>query len=144
MSTCTSTCATLPATPPATWSSGVAGGRARGILHGAITVEPGADGSDASLDTKNLLLSAQAEIDAQPVLEIHADEVKAAHGATVGRLDERALFYLRTRGLPEAEARALLTLAFCRVAIDSLENMALREHIDGLLLERLPVREEGV
>lgn len=123
---------------------GVAGGRARGILHGAITVEPGADGSDASLDTKNLLLSAQAEIDAQPVLEIHADEVKAAHGATVGRLDERALFYLRTRGLPEAEARALLTLAFCRVAIDSLENMALREHIDGLLLERLPVREEGV
>lgn len=122
---------------------GVAGGRARGILHGAITVEPGADGSDASLDTKNLLLSAQAEIDAQPVLEIHADEVKAAHGATVGRLDESALFYLRARGLPEAEARALLTLAFCRVAIDSLRNTALREHIDGLLLERLPAREEG-
>ena len=117
---------------------GVAGDRARGILHGAITVEPGADGTDASLDTKNLLLSAQAEIDAQPVLEIHADEVKAAHGATVGQLDEHALFYLRSRGLPESEARALLTLAFCRVAVESLENSALREHIDGLLLERLP------
>lgn len=121
---------------------GVASGRARGVLHGAITVEPGADGTDARLDTKNLLLSAQAEIDVQPVLEIHADEVKAAHGATVGRLDERALFYLRSRGLPEAEARALLTLAFCRVAVDTLENVALREHIDALLLERLPVHGE--
>ena len=122
---------------------GVASGRARGVLHGAITVEPGADGSDARLDTKNLLLSAQAEIDVQPVLEIHADEVKAAHGATVGQLDERALFYLRARGLPEAEARALLTLAFCRVAIDSLENAPLREHIDALLLERLPVHGDA-
>ncbi|MBN8480173.1 MAG: Fe-S cluster assembly protein SufD [Xanthomonadales bacterium] len=121
---------------------GVASGRARGVLHGAITVDPGADGTDASLDTKNLLLSAQAEIDVQPVLEIHADEVKAAHGATVGQLDERALFYLRTRGLPEAEARALLTLAFCRVAVDTLENVALREHVDALLLERLPVHGE--
>ena len=122
---------------------GVAGGRSRGILHGAITVEAGADGTDASLDTKNLLLSAQAEIDAQPVLEIHADEVKAAHGATVGQLDEQALFYLRTRGLAEAEARSLLTLAFCRSTVDSLENAALRDHIDALLLERLPAQEEA-
>ena len=121
---------------------GIASGRGRGVLHGAITVEAGADGTDASLDTKNLLLSANAEIDAQPVLEIHADEVKAAHGATVGQLDERALFYLRTRGLPETEARTLLTLAFCRVAIDSLENTALREHIDGLLLARLPLADD--
>jgi Fe-S cluster assembly protein SufD len=120
---------------------GIASGRARGVLHGAITVEAGADGADASLDTKNLLLSEQAEIDVQPVLEIHADEVKAAHGATVGQLDERALFYLRTRGIPAAEARTLLTLAFCRVAIDTLENALLREHIDGLLLERLPLAD---
>ncbi len=117
---------------------GVADQRSRGIFHGAITVEPGADGSDAYLSNKNLLLSAQAEIDTQPVLEIHADEVKAAHGATVGQLDESALFYLRTRGLSADEARSLLTLAFCRIAFDSIENVALREHLDALLLERLP------
>ncbi len=117
---------------------GVADQRSRGIFHGAITVEPGADGSDAYLSNKNLLLSEQAEIDTQPVLEIYADEVKAAHGATVGQLDERALFYLRSRGLSADEARSLLTLAFCRVAFDSIENEALREHLDALLLERLP------
>lgn len=117
---------------------GVADQRSRGVFHGAITVEPGADGSDAQLSNKNLLLSEQAEIDTQPVLEIHADEVKAAHGATVGQLDERAMFYLRSRGLSEDEARSMLTLAFCRVAFDSIENEALREHVDALLLDRLP------
>lgn len=117
---------------------GVADQRSRGVFHGAITVAAGADGSNAQLGNKNLLLSAQAEIDTQPVLEIHADEVQAAHGATVGQLDEQALFYLRTRGLSASEARALLTLAFCRVTIDSMENVALREHLDALLLERLP------
>ena len=123
---------------------GVADQRSRGIFHGAIVVAAGADGADAQLSNKNLLLSDQAEIDTQPVLEIHADEVKAAHGATVGQLDERALFYLRSRGLSRAEARSLLTLAFCRVAFDSIENAALREHIDAMLLERLPLHEDEV
>jgi Fe-S cluster assembly protein SufD len=117
---------------------GVADQRARGVFHGAIVVAAGADGSDAQLSNKNLLLSDQAEIDTQPVLEIHADEVKAAHGATVGQLDEHALFYLRSRGLSGAEARTLLTLAFCRAAFDSIENAPLREHIDAMMLERLP------
>ena len=121
---------------------GVADQRSRGVFHGAITVNPGADGSDAYLSNKNLLLSAQAEIDTQPVLEIYADEVKAAHGATVGQLDEQALFYLRSRGLSADEARSLLTLAFCRIAFDSIENDALREHVDTLLLERLPDQVE--
>ncbi|MEO7014112.1 MAG: Fe-S cluster assembly protein SufD [Dokdonella sp.] len=121
---------------------GVADQRSRGVFHGAITVNPGADGSDAYLSNKNLLLSAQAEIDTQPVLEIYADEVKAAHGATVGQLDEQALFYLRSRGLSADEARSLLTLAFCRIAFDSIENEALREHVDTLLLERLPQQVE--
>jgi Fe-S cluster assembly protein SufD len=122
---------------------GVADQRSRGVFHGAITVAAGADGANAQLSNKNLLLSAQAEIDTQPVLEIHADEVQAAHGATVGQLDEQALFYLRTRGLPVDEARSLLTLAFCRVAVDSLENVPLREHVDALLLERLPQHGAG-
>jgi len=93
--------------------------RGRAVFHGGITIHAGADGADASLSNKNLLLSEGAEIDTQPVLVIHADEVQAAHGATVGRLDPTALFYLRSRGLPEAQARRLLTAAFCREVVQS-------------------------
>lgn len=116
---------------------GVADQRARGVFHGAITVAAGADGADAKLSNKNLLLSAQAEIDTQPVLEIYADEVKAAHGATVGQLDERALFYLRSRGIPLADAKRLLLTAFCDAALDRIAQSWLREHIAGLLAPRL-------
>ncbi|GLQ95940.1 Fe-S cluster assembly protein SufD [Dyella mobilis] len=117
---------------------GVADERARGVFRGAIVVAEGADGSDASLSNKNLLLSSLAEIDTKPELEIYADEVKAAHGATVGQLDERALFYLRSRGLPYAEARALLTAAFCRAVFTSLPNETLRDHFSEALLAHLP------
>ncbi len=101
---------------------GLAAGRGRAAFHGGITIRAGADGSDASLSNKNLLLSDQAEIDTQPVLEIHADEVRAAHGATVGQLDTAALFYLRSRGLPEAQARRLLVSAFCREPLAPLPD----------------------
>jgi Fe-S cluster assembly protein SufD len=117
---------------------GVANDRARGVFRGAIVVAPGADGSDATLGNKNLLLSPGAEIDTKPELEIYADEVKAAHGATVGQLDERSLFYLRSRGIPLAEARALLTAAFCRAVLDDLPNEELREHLSALLIAQLP------
>lgn len=120
-----------------TWR-GVAGGRGRGVFRGAIVVAAGADGSDATLANKNLLLSPQAEIDTKPELEIYADEVKAAHGATVGQLDERALFYLRSRGIPGAQAHALLTAAFARVPFESLSHEALRNHVEQLLLAQLP------
>lgn len=96
----------------------IAGGRARSAFHGGIHIAAGADGSDAALETKNLLLSDAAEIDAQPVLVIEADEVKASHGATVGQLDPAALFYLQSRGLPEREARHLLVQAFCAAVLD--------------------------
>ncbi len=119
---------------------GVADQRGRGVFHGAITVAPGADGTDASLSNKNLLLSPHAEIDTQPVLEIYADEVKAAHGATVGQLDERSLFYLRSRGIPFEQARTLLTAAFCRAALDTLPNEVLRKHLNTLLVAHLPVQ----
>ena len=99
---------------------GLGSGRSRVVFHGGIAIQAGADGSDAMLSSKNLLLSDASEIDAQPVMEIHADEVKAAHGATVGQLDPTAMFYLRSRGLPEPQARQLLTAAFCR---DALANM---------------------
>ncbi|GIX36640.1 MAG: Fe-S cluster assembly protein SufD [Lysobacteraceae bacterium] len=104
---------------------GLGRGRARIAFHGGILIRPGADGSDAALANKNLLLSPEAEIDTRPVLEIHADEVKAAHGATVGRLDADALFYLRARGVPRAQAEALLTAAFCLETVALLSDPAL-------------------
>ena len=117
---------------------GVADGRSRGVFRGAIVVAPGADGSDASLSSKNLLLSSQAEIDTKPELEIYADEVKAAHGATVGQLDERSLFYLRSRGIPLTEARSMLTAAFCRAVFESLPDENLRKHLYHQLMAHLP------
>ncbi|MEO7478969.1 MAG: Fe-S cluster assembly protein SufD [Lysobacteraceae bacterium] len=119
---------------------GLASDRGRAVFHGGITIRAGADGSDAKLSNKNLLLSEGAEIDAQPVLEIHADEVKAAHGATVGHLDETALFYLRSRGLPAAEARRLLTAAFCRETLSVLDDAMLIDVVGARLdvaLQRL-------
>jgi len=112
---------------------GLAGQRGKAVFHGGITIAAGADGSEADLSNKNLLLSRDAEIDTQPVLEIHADEVKAAHGATVGQLDPTALFYLRSRGLTEADARRLLTAAFCREVIAGIEDDATRVACDAAL-----------
>ncbi len=116
---------------------GVADQRARGVFHGAITVAQGADGSDAKLSNKNLLLSALAEIDTQPVLEIYADEVKAAHGATVGQIDERSLFYLRSRGIPLVDARRMMVTAFCREVLAGVADADLRAQIEARLDARL-------
>ena len=115
-----------------TWR-GLAGQRGKAVFHGGIIIRAGADGTAADLSNKNLLLSNDAEIDTQPVLEIHADEVKAAHGATVGQLDATAVFYLRSRGLPEPEARALLTGAFCREVVAGIEDEATRALCDAAL-----------
>lgn len=119
---------------------GLAGQRGRAVFHGGITIHPGADGTEAALSNKNLLLSADAEIDTQPVLAIHADEVKAAHGAAVGQLDPDALFYLRARGIPEARARTLLTAAFCREVLAGIADAPTRALAEAALeraLERL-------
>ena len=123
--------------------AGRVAGRSRAVFHGGITIHAGADGSDANLSNKNLLLSDAAEIDTQPVLEIHADEVKAAHGATVGRLDDNAMFYLRSRGLPEHAARELLTAAFCREALGVIDDIELRESMTAMLDRRLAELESA-
>lgn len=115
---------------------GVAANRSRVVFHGGIHIREGADGTDANLSNKNLLLSADAEIDTQPTLVIDADEVKAAHGATVGQLDANALFYLRSRGLPAEQARAMLSAAFCHEPLAALESTlteALARHLDQAL-----------
>lgn len=117
---------------------GLADQRGHGIFSGQLIVEEGADGADAALSNKNLLLSPHAEIDTRPVLEIHADEVKAAHGATVGRLDERSLFYLRSRGIGESDARRILQLAFAREPLMQIADPVLRDAALRALSRVLP------
>jgi Fe-S cluster assembly protein SufD len=114
----------------------VAAGRSRAVFNGRIQIDAGADGSDADLHIGSLLLSANAEIDAKPELEIYADAVKAAHGAAIGQLDPQALFYLRSRGLPLAQARQLLMGAWCRSAIEGLPA-ELTEQVEPRLVAAL-------
>ncbi|RMF83429.1 MAG: Fe-S cluster assembly protein SufD, partial [Nitrospirae bacterium] len=103
---------TAPATTSRERVRAIADGRARACFSGLVHVHAGAAGAAARMANDNLLLSDRAEVDTRPQLRIDTDEVKASHGATVGRLDEAALFYLRSRGVAEAEARALLIGAF--------------------------------
>ncbi|MBT3989727.1 MAG: Fe-S cluster assembly protein SufD [Rhodospirillaceae bacterium] len=91
---------------------GALDGKSRGVFQGAIIVADGADGTDGRMSNKTLLLSDDAEIDAKPQLEIYADDVQCAHGFTAGELDENSLFYLRSRGIPEAIARSMLVEGF--------------------------------
>lgn len=116
---------------------GLADGRARAVFHGGIRIDAGADGSEANLQNRNLLLSDNAEIDTQPVLVIHADEVQAAHGATVGQLDATALFYLRSRGIPADEARRILTVAFCREVLAMVDDASLRASLESRIDQSL-------
>lgn len=104
----------------------IAGETSRGILNGRIHIHRGAQKTDAQLQTKSLLLSSRAEIDVKPELEIYADDVKCAHGATLGQLDANALFYLRSRGLDATAARTLLSFAFLAEVVDGFPVDAVR------------------
>ena len=106
---------------------GVAADTARAVFQGKIVVAHGADKTDARMRHDALLLSDRAEVDAKPELEIYADDVACAHGNTVGALDEEALFYAAQRGVPPAEARALLTKAFLAEVADRIEDAGPRE-----------------
>lgn len=115
----------------------VAGGNARAVYQGKVTVAKGADGSDSHQSAKALLLSENAEADLKPELEIFADDVKCAHGAAVGDLDAESLFYLRARGIPEAEARGLLLQAFLEDAVAQIVSTDQRELVRTELLTAL-------
>ena len=117
---------------------GVAGGSGRAVFNTAVYVHPGADETEATQSNANILLSARAEVDTKPEFEIYADEVIASHGATVGQLDEQAVFYLRSRGLSEKEARQLLTSAFCRSVSDKLADPVLGEVISQRMMDVMP------
>jgi Fe-S cluster assembly protein SufD len=106
---------------------GAVRGASRAVFQGRIMVREGADRTDARMGHHALILSERAEVDAKPELEIYADDVACAHGNTVGALDEQAMFYARSRGIPEAEARALLTEAFVGEVVDRIEHEAARD-----------------
>jgi Fe-S cluster assembly protein SufD len=108
---------------------GVVEEQAHGVFQGKIQVRQAAQKTDAHQLNKNLLLGERAIVDTKPELEIYADDVKCSHGATVGDLDEAALFYLRARGIPETEARNMLVEAFAADAIDLVEDTRLRQHL---------------
>ncbi len=112
--------------------------QASAVFSGYIHVFQDAQKTDAKQSSANLLLSDRAVIDTQPQLEIYADDVKCTHGATIGQLDEDALFYLRARGLPPAQARNLLVHAFASDVTDGLSDEAARARVEKLLHERLP------
>jgi Fe-S cluster assembly protein SufD len=116
---------------------GVLAGASRGVFNGAVIIRPDAQKSDAAQQNQNLLLSEDATIDTKPELQIFADDVKCAHGATVGQLDEAALFYLRARGIGAIEARAILTHAFAREVVDRIGHEGLRADVDAIVERRM-------
>ncbi len=107
------------------------------MFNGQIVIHPGAQRIDSDQSNKNLLLSDTAEADTRPRLLIYADDVKATHGASVGRLDDEQLYYLRTRGISEAEARRVLTYAFVAEIVAGLGAGPLHDHVSALVSARL-------
>ena len=118
-------------------TKGAVRGQARAVFQGRIVVAEGADRTDARMGHHALVLSDKAEVDAKPELEIYADDVSCAHGNTVGALDEQALFYAMQRGIPEAEARAMLTEAFVAEVVDRIEHAGAREAAHAWVADRL-------
>jgi Fe-S cluster assembly protein SufD len=117
---------------------GILTDRSRGVFNGKIFVRLDAQKTDAKQTNKTLLLSPDARIDTKPQLEILADDVKCTHGATVGQLDPNQVFYLRSRGLSESEARNLLTYAFAGDIVQRIKLEDLRAELDARLHSMLP------
>ena len=122
---------------------GVLNDKSRGVFNGKVFVRENAHGTDAQQSNKNLLLSNDARVDTKPQLEIFNDDVKCAHGATVGQLEEEELFYLLTRGLPEALARNLLTYGFAEEIINKIGIEEIKNELDKAVLNRLNTKLEG-
>jgi len=116
---------------------GIIDDKARAVFNGRVIVHEGAIKTDASQNNANLLLTNEAEVDTKPQLEIFNDDVKCAHGATVGQLDENALFYLYSRGISPKEAKTLLTFGFAKTIIDSIQDARIKHRLTQLVLDKL-------
>lgn len=123
---------------------GILGGKSRGVFNGKIFVRPGAQQTDAKQTNRNLLLTDNATVDTKPQLEIFADDVKCTHGATVGRLDEDAIFYLRSRGIGHSAARRMLTQAFANNILARIGIEPVRKQLAELLQGRLEAEIRAV
>ena len=117
---------------------GILDDQARAVFNGKIIVAIDAQKTDAKQTNKALLLSEDAQINTKPELEIFADDVKCTHGATIGQLDDDALFYLRTRGLDAEQARSVLIHAFASDLLNRISLEAIRTELDAVLLQQLP------
>jgi len=122
---------------------GILDGKSRAVFNGKISVRHGAQKTDAMQTNKNLLLSKEARVDTKPQLEILADDVKCAHGAAVGQIDEDQLFYLQTRGTHGELARNLLTYGFAEEVIGKIKIDSIRSQLDEAVLHRLNARLEA-
>jgi Fe-S cluster assembly protein SufD len=116
---------------------GILDGNARAVFNGKIYVREGAQKTDAMQTNKNLLLSPQARVDTKPQLEIYADDVKCAHGAAVGQIDEEELFYLQARGINPELGRSLLTYGFAEEVIDKIKIDSIKHQLDEIVLRQL-------
>jgi len=118
--------------------NGILDEQAHGVFHGRIIVHKDAQKTDAKQTNRNLLLSDEAQIDTKPQLEIYADDVKCTHGATIGQVEENALFYLRSRGLDEVAARRLLLYAFASECLERMRTGPVRNYLEALTTSWLP------
>ena len=122
--------------------NGILDDQSRGVFHGRILVQPGAQKTDAKQTNKNLLLSDDATANTKPQLEIYADDVKCTHGATIGAMDDDAIFYLRTRGLDTPTARRMLLHGFAGEIIERIRHDDAREELDALVWDRLEAEHQ--
>ncbi len=120
---------------------GILDDRARGVFHGRIVVEQDAQLTESEQENPNLLLSRDAEVDTKPQLEIYADDVKCSHGATVGELDTKQLFYMQSRGIGPAQAKTLLTYAFAAQVVEEIQIESLREELAAQIAEQMHITE---
>jgi Fe-S cluster assembly protein SufD len=118
---------------------GVFAGESKGVFNGKIFVDRLAQKTNAFQQNNNILLDDKATVNTKPQLEIFADDVKCSHGCTVGQLDNDALFYLRSRGIPEKEAKALMTYAFANNVLESVKIPILKKRINLLIAKKLGV-----
>jgi Fe-S cluster assembly protein SufD len=119
----------------------VVGDTAHGVFNGRILVRQDAQKTNSAQESRNLLLSPRAHVDTKPQLEILADDVKCSHGATVGQLDEEEMFYLRSRGLPESQARNLLTYAFAAEVVDRIDIPTLVDRLHQAVMEQTRTKD---
>jgi len=118
---------------------GIYDGSSKGVFRGKIFIHKDAQNTNGNQQNSNLVLSEKAQINAKPQLEIYADDVKASHGCTIGQLDEEALFFLRSRGIPLKEAKALMMFAFASEALENVKIEELKEEINKIIAAKLEV-----